>query len=433
MPATIIVNKLTVVHAKSSGISIAFPDVCKTPTPGGPVPIPYPNIAQSTDTAKGSSTVKMDGNPIMLKGSNFKMSTGDEAGSAMGVVSNKIKGKAEFTMYSFDVKVDGKNVCRLADPMQQNMGSPGNAFSPAEIQAANPPGSLRHEPCKQTENKREKTRPSATTMLERSGIIPAHQNAIQNVADDEGIILYFRKTNPDCAKWIEGKHQPKPHSLLKGKTLSSDAKGKDLVIMVQRWLDRYHRQVEHSGGVPPDLGRKPDMPRSASDLFGVVVNSRNGEPRRGSGCSSQGVSYKGKWITGDYDLFDLMEAGDSCQRPKTTAEEEKNRNSRWSKIKTALNKAMGWDGIQHGPQAHWEPPPSELKGLPPFSMPEKMKDCLNDSTLTESPQVKFAKDRPPMKVIDTPLTVIAGKNVVIFLDSFEEAKNALICCGCAEV
>lgn len=24
---------------------MAFPDVCKTPTPGGPVPIPYPNIA----------------------------------------------------------------------------------------------------------------------------------------------------------------------------------------------------------------------------------------------------------------------------------------------------------------------------------------------------------------------------------------------------
>jgi hypothetical protein len=24
---------------------MAFPDVCKTPIPGGPVPIPYPNIA----------------------------------------------------------------------------------------------------------------------------------------------------------------------------------------------------------------------------------------------------------------------------------------------------------------------------------------------------------------------------------------------------
>ena len=37
------------------------PDVCKTPSPGGPVPIPYPNIAQSVTLAKGTTTVKADG------------------------------------------------------------------------------------------------------------------------------------------------------------------------------------------------------------------------------------------------------------------------------------------------------------------------------------------------------------------------------------
>ena len=37
------------------------PDVCKTPSPAGgtPVPIPYPNIASSQNTADGSSTVKV--------------------------------------------------------------------------------------------------------------------------------------------------------------------------------------------------------------------------------------------------------------------------------------------------------------------------------------------------------------------------------------
>ena len=95
MPATVIVNMLTVVHKDSGGVVMIFPDVCKTPAPPAPpIPIPYPNIAKSQDTADGSSSVKMDGNPIMLKSSNFMMSTGDEAGSAMGVVSNKIKGKA---------------------------------------------------------------------------------------------------------------------------------------------------------------------------------------------------------------------------------------------------------------------------------------------------------------------------------------------------
>jgi hypothetical protein len=121
MPASVGVNNLTVVHASSNGISTAFPDVCKTPSPGGPIPIPYPNIAQSSDTASGTSTVKCDGNPVCVKDSNFSMSTGDEAGSAGGgVASNKIKGKAEFVNVSFDVKFDGKGVARALDPMLHN-------------------------------------------------------------------------------------------------------------------------------------------------------------------------------------------------------------------------------------------------------------------------------------------------------------------------
>jgi Domain of unknown function (DUF4150) len=121
MAVTVGVNNLTVVHQDSGGITSAFPDVCKTPTPGGPVPIPYPNIAKSSDTADGSSTVKCDGNPVCLKDSNFRMSTGDEAGTAGGgVVSNKIKGKAEFVNFSFDVTFEGKNVARALDMMLHN-------------------------------------------------------------------------------------------------------------------------------------------------------------------------------------------------------------------------------------------------------------------------------------------------------------------------
>jgi hypothetical protein len=138
MPATVNVNKRTVVHAASSGLVIGFPDVCKTPTPAGPIPIPYPNIAQSQDTSNGSKTVKMDGQPIMIDGACFAVSTGDEAGSAGGgVVSNTIKGKAEFVSYSFDVKVDGKNVCRLADLMVLNKQSAPNTPPFPEVQPPN--------------------------------------------------------------------------------------------------------------------------------------------------------------------------------------------------------------------------------------------------------------------------------------------------------
>lgn len=134
MPSKVNVNMLTVVHASSNGVAPSFPDVCKTPSPAGPIPIPYPNIAQSSDTAQGSKTVKVEGNPIMLQGSNFAMSTGDEAGSAGGVASNTIKGKAEFVNYSFDVKVDGKSVPRLGDLMIHNKQSAPNTPPFPEVQ-----------------------------------------------------------------------------------------------------------------------------------------------------------------------------------------------------------------------------------------------------------------------------------------------------------
>jgi hypothetical protein len=56
----------------------------------------------------------------MVKGAEYRMTTGDEAGSAGGVVSGSIKGAAEFMLYSFDVKFEGKNVCRLGDPLFHN-------------------------------------------------------------------------------------------------------------------------------------------------------------------------------------------------------------------------------------------------------------------------------------------------------------------------
>lgn len=136
MPATTNVNFRTVVHEKSNGMAMFFPDVCKTPAPPAPfVPIPYPNIAMSTDTDKGSEKVKIDGCPVMLDGSNFKTSTGDEAGSAGGgILSSKNKGKAEFILFSFDVKIEGKGVPRLGDLMLGNKGGSPNTPPMPEIQ-----------------------------------------------------------------------------------------------------------------------------------------------------------------------------------------------------------------------------------------------------------------------------------------------------------
>ena len=120
MSVTVGVNYLSVVHASSNGVSPCFPDVCQTPSPAGPIPIPYPNIAKSSDAGKTAKKVSADGEKICVKDSNFSISTGDEAGSIGGVASGKIKGKAEFINYSFDVKAEGKNVPRAFDLMLHN-------------------------------------------------------------------------------------------------------------------------------------------------------------------------------------------------------------------------------------------------------------------------------------------------------------------------
>ena len=97
MPVTVAVNPPeTVVHQASTGMVQTQTDVCKTPSPGGPVPVPYPNIAMSAQTANGSMTVKCDGCPIMLKNSFFSISSGDEPGSLGGVISGVIKGKVKY-------------------------------------------------------------------------------------------------------------------------------------------------------------------------------------------------------------------------------------------------------------------------------------------------------------------------------------------------
>ena len=121
MGQTTFANSRGIAHKGSGGMSIAFPDVCKTPAPpAGPIPIPYPNIGKASDTSKGPKKVTTDGKMPMVKGAKYSMSTGDEAGSVGGVVSGKVKGECEFMMYSFDVKFEGKNVCRMGDPLFHN-------------------------------------------------------------------------------------------------------------------------------------------------------------------------------------------------------------------------------------------------------------------------------------------------------------------------
>lgn len=124
MPVTVKVNGAanSLVHKGSNHVSVAtIPDVCKTPSPGGPVPVPYPNVSQSVTLAKGTTSVKADfGMMIANKGSEFSLSNGDEPGVAGGVKSSTFIKESTWILYSFDVKMEGKGACRLTDKKFQN-------------------------------------------------------------------------------------------------------------------------------------------------------------------------------------------------------------------------------------------------------------------------------------------------------------------------
>jgi hypothetical protein len=106
MPISIKVNGTcnSLAHKGTGGITQStLPDVCKTPSPGGPVPLPYPVIVPvAGDLTKGTSTVKADGgNSIAIKGSHFGRCTGDEPGIAGGVKSGPfMKGPPGVSIHS---------------------------------------------------------------------------------------------------------------------------------------------------------------------------------------------------------------------------------------------------------------------------------------------------------------------------------------------
>ncbi len=107
-----------------------LPNVCKMPGPPAPfVPAPLPNIAKSVLSPKGySTTVKIEGNAVAIRGATFE-SMGDMArkGTGGGLISANTHGPAKFiTLGSLTVKIEGKSVHLLGEPMLNNCGPSGS-------------------------------------------------------------------------------------------------------------------------------------------------------------------------------------------------------------------------------------------------------------------------------------------------------------------
>jgi hypothetical protein len=150
MPVTIKINgtNLSLVHKFSNGISTAtLPDVCKTPSPGGPVPVPYPNIAQSITLSGGTTTVKGDRMMTANKGSKFALSNGDNAGVAGGVKSSTFMKEATWILYSFNVKLQGKGAARFTDKMFHNAENSANMQGEINQPVTAPEANAEDDPC----------------------------------------------------------------------------------------------------------------------------------------------------------------------------------------------------------------------------------------------------------------------------------------------
>jgi uncharacterized Zn-binding protein involved in type VI secretion len=131
MPSVAIHPPKTPVTAGSMGTAKAtLPNVCKMPGPPAPfVPSPLPNIAKSGNSPKDYSTsVTIEGNAVAIRGASFE-SMGDMAskGTGGGLISANTHGPAKFiTPGSLTVKIEGKSVHLLGEPMLNNCGPSGS-------------------------------------------------------------------------------------------------------------------------------------------------------------------------------------------------------------------------------------------------------------------------------------------------------------------
>lgn len=103
------------------GMLSAFPDVCQTPTPVGPVPIPYPNEAEPPMAEGAAENVLISDMPALNMTSTIAVTMGDTAGVAGGVASGTIMEEARFVEGSECVMIGGSPAVRLTSPTMQNL------------------------------------------------------------------------------------------------------------------------------------------------------------------------------------------------------------------------------------------------------------------------------------------------------------------------
>jgi hypothetical protein len=335
MPSNIIVNNMTTQHKLSTGITAAFPDVCKTPTPAGPVPIPYPNIANSIMASKKvSKRVKDNKQNVVVKGASYMLSNGDQAGVALGVKSNKIMGESVIKNQSFDVKFEGKGTGRLGDPHGNNAaGANFNTVAPMEGQ---PPmmgmgGSGDSAACDQLK-KNQVPPDQRAAAAEKCGMRPDHAEGMSKACKDSGRSASFRSTNKESGKWIDKGHPAKGTDIkeksISPKTIDKLENPSHASTIADMGLEGLVGSYDSSG--------KLTGVRTTTGSVGFDEVSRNGVPPNA--------------YTGDYDAHDMFDSDGSRIRDGSKAETDFRRDLNQG---AGRGKGARKEMVRHGPQNNY--------------------------------------------------------------------------------
>jgi len=120
-------------NSQMMGVDMGFPDVCLTPTPAGPIPIPYPNIAAGPMGVPAAYNVLFMATPAHNMLTTVPLTNGDNPGVALGVASGIVMGPARHLTAAFTVLVGGAPATRMTSvALQNSTNCPGVRLVPSQ-------------------------------------------------------------------------------------------------------------------------------------------------------------------------------------------------------------------------------------------------------------------------------------------------------------
>jgi hypothetical protein len=118
---------------------LGFPDVCKTPTPVGPIPIPYPNMQMAIAAIPAQLRHFLCFMPTHNLVTTKPLSLGDQPGVAMGIVSQMVMGPIRHLLGSFRHFIGGPPVTKsFMNPTGHNGAGPnvpGLTLAPSQVRS----------------------------------------------------------------------------------------------------------------------------------------------------------------------------------------------------------------------------------------------------------------------------------------------------------